>query len=213
MLIKWIVCQVSEETRDAFSSSQSEWTALKHVDGFIGQIGGWNTENPLEACILAFWRDEEAYQAFMTHHHDMILANNKQQGTYTGIAVNLFKCVIPIQGSSESLSEALRTGSFVRVSDNTVRDGRSAHFIEMQQEVWNPGMAAFESMLAGVFSQHRTDQQRYLVASMWLEETQHAHYATTAVSELRQRADVNLDIAQSIGTTLQLEPLWTVLGD
>ncbi|WP_253512704.1 DUF4937 domain-containing protein [Peribacillus frigoritolerans] len=37
--MKWIKCQVNEESKRSFSKSQEGWGQLRHC-GFIGQIGG-----------------------------------------------------------------------------------------------------------------------------------------------------------------------------
>ncbi|WP_262984150.1 YdbC family protein [Priestia megaterium] len=42
------------------------------MNGFIGQLGGWNVEDETDACILALWEDGTTYQEFMKHTHDSI---------------------------------------------------------------------------------------------------------------------------------------------
>jgi hypothetical protein len=96
MLIKWIQCQVKENSRDAFSKGQQEWKPLTNVEGFIAQFGGWNITNPNEACILALWKNEETYKSFMKNHHDSIYEQTKQQGTYDHIKVQLFQSKLVI---------------------------------------------------------------------------------------------------------------------
>ncbi|MCP5061126.1 MAG: DUF4937 domain-containing protein, partial [Ignavibacteriae bacterium] len=58
MCLKWIVCEVENEFRAAFSKAQEEWVDTKNTKGFIAQIGGWDINNSNEACILAFWEDQ-----------------------------------------------------------------------------------------------------------------------------------------------------------
>ncbi len=41
MLVKWIICEVPAERRDAFARAQSRWGALAALDGFLSQVGGW----------------------------------------------------------------------------------------------------------------------------------------------------------------------------
>lgn len=90
MLLKWIICRVPEEWRAAFSTAQAGWGALRGVDGFGGQWGGWNAQSPEEACILALWRDEAAYQHFMDAVHDSIFVQTEQRRTYESIAVTRY---------------------------------------------------------------------------------------------------------------------------
>lgn len=89
MLIKWIVCTVEAEARQAFSISQAGWGDLREVPGFIGQIGGWEKGDSPDACIVAFWKDEMTYKNFMENYHDRIYENNGQKGTYRAISVKL----------------------------------------------------------------------------------------------------------------------------
>lgn len=69
MLMKWIKCQVNEENKRSFSKAQERWGQMRHCDGFIGQIGRWNRNEPCEAGILSVWKDLHCYQRFMLHQH------------------------------------------------------------------------------------------------------------------------------------------------
>lgn len=91
MLIKWIRCQVEPQTKELFSLAQERWSDLLGLQGFLGQAGGWNAANPLEACIVSFWQNEESYQLFMGKAHDVIYATTGQAHTYSRIEVRLFK--------------------------------------------------------------------------------------------------------------------------
>ncbi|MCT1389693.1 YdbC family protein [Peribacillus frigoritolerans] len=93
MLMKWIKCQVNEENKRSFSKAQEGWGQLRHCAGFIGQIGGWNRNEPCEAGILSVWKDLHCYQRFMQHHHDEIFAKSDQGSTYTNISVDIFESI------------------------------------------------------------------------------------------------------------------------
>ncbi|EIJ82078.1 hypothetical protein PB1_04040 [Bacillus methanolicus PB1] len=54
MLIKWIMCNVPENKKEMFSQAQEQWAVLKSLDGFLGRVGGWDTNNTLKAGIS--WR-------------------------------------------------------------------------------------------------------------------------------------------------------------
>ncbi len=104
MLIKLIVCQVSQKNKAIFSQAQARWSKLKNVRGFIGQCGGWNTSKREEAVILGFWADEAAYSIFMQDDHDPILEQTKQAGTYEGITITLLQS-LPHADSSGFVNE------------------------------------------------------------------------------------------------------------
>jgi hypothetical protein len=90
MLIKWIRCQVAPQDKQRFGSAQARWHELHGLPGFLGQVGGWNARNPLEACVVAFWEDELSYRHFMEHAHDAIFERTGQLHTYSSISVQLF---------------------------------------------------------------------------------------------------------------------------
>jgi heme-degrading monooxygenase HmoA len=211
MLIKWILCKVSEDTREAFSQSQANWTRLKTVDGFLGQVGGWNRNEPLEACIVAFWRDQQAFDEFMKFHHDSIVEGNGQQGTFHALSVILYEGVFEIAGSAVSLQEALSSGELLRVAENVLYEGRDEHFIEQQQRVWNPGMQTYTGMLGGAFGRKCGEDVRYLVLTVRQDEAAHHEYAETAVASLRAQAQVDMDVESLVGRLVLLESRWTVL--
>jgi heme-degrading monooxygenase HmoA len=103
MLLKWIVCTIVPAKRKLFSESQAKWGEVRHVPGFLGQLGGWNVKDPSEACILAFWENEERYKAFMEKHHDPIYETTNQRGTYDGIQVTACHSIADISGMHDHI--------------------------------------------------------------------------------------------------------------
>ena len=91
MLIKWVVCTVTD--RPGFSTGQSGWGELRDLPGFLGQSGGWSRTGPDRAEIVACWQDDASYQAFMAGPHDRLAA--AQSGTYDSIQVRLFEADRP----------------------------------------------------------------------------------------------------------------------
>ncbi|ASS74891.1 hypothetical protein CIG75_07780 [Tumebacillus algifaecis] len=90
MLVKWMICTVEPEQRDAFSQAQESWSQLHGVAGFCGQVGGWKVEEgDVTARIVGLWCDEAAYQTFMDEVHDLITEGSAQGKTYTSIQVRL----------------------------------------------------------------------------------------------------------------------------
>lgn len=103
---KWIRCQVEPHNKNSFSAAQARWSELAGLRGFLGQAGGWNVQQPTEACLVSFWKDADAYQDFMNNHHDPIFHRTGQAHSYNKITIEFF------QGSFQqttSLPEALIT--------------------------------------------------------------------------------------------------------
>ncbi len=75
--------------KDAFSYTQQHWSALTHVPGFIGQLGGWNVEDETDSCIVGLWEDAFFYRDFMKNVHDSIFYQSGQQKTYTKLDVSI----------------------------------------------------------------------------------------------------------------------------
>jgi hypothetical protein len=123
MLIKWIICQVPENRREAFSRAQCAWKAIRDVDGLYGQWGGWNVHRPAEAGILALWRDRSSHDAFMSQVHDSIFHATKQEQTYERLSVTLLVGISSLPGEREALRRAL-TSRWIRVSDDQLYPGR-----------------------------------------------------------------------------------------
>ncbi|WP_430487930.1 YdbC family protein [Priestia flexa] len=89
MLTKIIKGSIPVNKKGSFSYAQQHWAALAHVDGFIGQLGGWNVEDETDTCIIALWKDEDSYQEFMKYTHDSIFYSSNQDQTYTALDVSI----------------------------------------------------------------------------------------------------------------------------
>ncbi|TYR79314.1 DUF4937 domain-containing protein [Priestia megaterium] len=89
MLTKIIKGSIPANKKSSFSYTQQHWAALAHVDGFIGQLGGWNVEDETDACIIGLWDSEDSYQEFMKQTHDSIFYSSKQDQTYTTLDVSI----------------------------------------------------------------------------------------------------------------------------
>jgi quinol monooxygenase YgiN len=211
MLLKWIVCTTPKEMQTAFSVAQEQWAALKGLQGFLGQVGGWDTRNPLQAGILSCWQDEIAYQHFMRHVHDDIYQRSYQQQTYLSISVTLFNDILAIPGSATDFLSALSQGSILRVTDSQVFPEQGQAFEQNQRMIWNPGMAEAGGMLGGACAQAIGDPLRYLVASLWGDEQSHQAYLQTAFPVLRERAQLPRSIQHIKGWVIQLEKSWQVI--
>ncbi|MGG3623838.1 DUF4937 domain-containing protein [Bacillus gobiensis] len=78
MIIKKVSCKVKEDQIENFTKCQSQWQSINDIEGFLGQIGGWDNKEPLTACIFSFWESLTAYQFFMDEMHDQIFLNFNQ---------------------------------------------------------------------------------------------------------------------------------------
>jgi hypothetical protein len=210
MLLKWIVCDVADDDRAAFSRAQASWAALRTVEGFLGQAGGWNLAVPGQACIVGLWADVGAYERFMRDAHDRIVESSDQGRTYRAIRVLLVDVLVDIAGSGRALGTVLGDGGLLRVADCVLNPGRAAQFIEMQTSVWNPAMAAAGGMLAGAFGCVRRETDHYLVCTLWENAGVHQAYVDQALPVLQARAEIGLDLRRITGHIVTVEPSWRV---
>jgi hypothetical protein len=211
MLLKWIVCQVLAETRANFSSAQSQWTPLKRLPGFLGQIGGWVCASSSQAGILALWQDEAYYRHFMQHNHDEIVAHNSQSESYSSLSVALFGDLFPLLGSQPDFLTALTTGTVLRLTDCSLFPEQDQTFIHNQTTIWNPAMAQAQGMLAGIFAQATDHASRYLDASLWSDLQAHQAYMEILFLLLPEQANLSQTLQSIHGWVIQLEKAWRVL--
>ncbi len=210
MLLKWIICVVPEPARPDFSRAQEHWSALADLDGFCGQIGGWGKNDPMEACILGLWENEDSYLRFMSEAHDSIAEASGQAEMYDSITITLFEFMFDIPGRLESMTDAIGEGSLLRTANCKVNTKRKAHFIHMQQEVWNPGMKDSGGLEAGLFGRGRDDPDRFLTATIWQDIASHQSFADHKVPELFEKAEVFLDLKSISGHVIAIDSSWCV---
>ncbi|MGK5506750.1 YdbC family protein [Brevibacillus formosus] len=152
MLIKWITCKVSESQKQSFSLAQEKWRPLEGIEGFLGQIGGWNQDQPLEACILAFWENIHHYQSFMEKEHDPIFHQSGQSETYEAILVELF---------SKSDDRQVR---------GILEDIAASQILHVAHVEEKGEFPEAEGMLGGVVGQSLKNSNQYVKASLWKHE-------------------------------------------
>jgi heme-degrading monooxygenase HmoA len=210
MILKWIVCKVPDDKKEEFSCAQEEWNRLKGVNGFIGQIGGWDLKNNSDACVLGIWKDLKSYQHFMDHEHDQIFYKNEQKRTYESISVTLFESLFDIYGLYNEIYKSLVKGQILRVADTIVHDNREEHFIEVQKEIWNPGMNKASGMYSGVFSKVSNATNRYLVTTLWKDEISQQLYVENTLPQLREKSEIQKDIKSLQGRVVLLQDKWKV---
>ena len=210
MLLKWIICEVPQDKQDAFSKAQQHWRALERVAGFRGQVGGWDSMEPNRACILGLWANAEAYVQFMEHVHDPIFEQSHQKETYVDSRITRANVLLDITGTHPKMDSAVSDAKLLRVADCLLKPRRNEHFIEMQETVWNPAMTATGDMLAGAFSAVENQADRYLVTTLWRNETAHKAYVANTLPNLQVRAGIKEDLLQISGHVVKLDNNWSV---
>jgi len=208
MLCKWMVCDVLELQKNAFSTAQKQWIKIQGAPGFLGQWGGWDKRNPTNACIMGLWKKESDYQHFMNDLHDHITDDNQQASTYKSLQVSFFQEYMPIPGHKGVTSADRPT--YIRIAECFVKADRVEHFIQTQKELWNPGMSQVEGMLGGHFCRHVDEPLHFLVISFWKEELSHKDYVENVFPELRKHSHVDEELNHLIGRFIALESAWDV---
>lgn len=112
-------------------------------------------------------------------------------------------------GDAADLPSALAGATLLRVAHCRLRPGRERHFLEVQRDVWAPGMAAAGGMLAGVVT--RLDEEHHLVTTLWSGPEAHERYVARHLPALLARADLEEDLRSTAGHLIPLEPHWRVL--
>ncbi|WP_316528685.1 DUF4937 domain-containing protein [Kitasatospora brasiliensis] len=205
---KWIDCRVRPAAHEAFAAGQRRWSAISDQPGLVGQAGGW-ASGADRALLLALWADEPAYARFMRERHDQAAALADQRSSYTAIETATGPIVLTMPGAAPSLPAALTRATVLRAADCRLHPGRADHFLDVQREVWAPGMAAADGMLGGAVTRLAAD--RYLVTTLWTTPAAHHAYTARHLPALLARAAVPTDVHTLTGGLLSLEPSWLVL--
>lgn len=211
MILKYIQCQVALERRGRFSHGQLRWDALRAVDGFIGQLGGWNTTDVSQAVILGFWQGADAYENFMQNIHNDIYKDSDQHSTIQASTLSLWCEPMTIPGSLPSIAAALPVARLLRIAQCEVHPGRVDHFEKMQKTVWNPGMGGADGCLIGLFTRCVSRPGHYLVASLWASREDHEVYRQNTLPGLRLRAEPEHDCPTLEGSIVEIVPQWTLV--
>ncbi|MGG2015341.1 DUF4937 domain-containing protein [Bacillus sp. S10(2024)] len=205
MLIKSIICKVSDEKKELFSAAQEQWDELKSLDGFYGQIGGWDES---EACIFSLWENMKMYQSFMNESHDKIFNDNNQESTYTSCETELYQSLFDM--TETPFVEALAHSSFLRVAICDVKQESEKQFLHMQETVWNPGIARAEGLMGGIVGRSLSSN-RYIVLSLWKDEAAHRHYVKEIFPHLLHTANPSQQVLHLEGKQTTLVSSWSVL--
>jgi len=210
VFLKWIVCEVDEQQRDAFHEAQMAWNQMRAAVGLIAQIGGWSTTGH-EACILALWEDQPSYERFFQFIHDAVTHKNLQGRTYRRADIALASGLIRMRGAAPTLTAAATEARFLRVADCHVRPARRNHFMDAQLGIWEPGMAGCQGHLGGAFSVVEGEEDRFLVTTLWRDEKSHDLYVREVLPGLKDQAQPEGDLRGITSRRVRLEQEWTVV--
>lgn len=211
MFIKWIVCEVADDKKQAFSKAQEKWKEIVVAKGFLAQTGGWDIDNQGIACVISFWEKAQNLDFFMKNIHDKIFNGNKQADTYQSINISHFTSKMEMREESSSLKEAVLKGRLLRVADCIVKPGKTVHFEKVQRDMWIPGMKNSEGMLGGIFSEEVHNSNRYLVSTFWDSEINHTKYFKSMLPVLQKKADIKSDLENISGRKISLVDSWKVV--
>ncbi len=213
MLVKWILCQVSDQA--LFSRGQREWSALREVPGFLGQTGGW-VQSPSTgpyplAAIVGLWNDNESYRVFMRDSHDPIFDRSHQRSSLIDTKISLAFVEGHLAGSrSTSLVHSLDEAHFIRVANCRIHSKRESSFLRAQEDVWGPGMKK-AGMVGGLFCRCLDDSERFLVITGWPDERVHEEYQANTFPELSNAAGIDRDIVSVSGHRILAEPSFRLI--
>jgi quinol monooxygenase YgiN len=207
MLAKLIKCRVAQAQREAFSKAQEAWSETANCHGFNGQIGGWCES---QAIALALWQDRQSVDSFMQQHHDAIYDKSGQGDTYLDCKVAYLDKVMTIPSVTGQTPCIDGQTEFIRIVDCEVLPHRHEHFLDVQQTLWNPGMAAVKGMLGGYCWQYQNNPSRFVITTFWQNKTAHDGYLKDSFPALKSAAKVNDDINAMTGYLIDVVPQWLV---
>jgi heme-degrading monooxygenase HmoA len=206
MIIKLIVCDVEINQKDNFSKGQLAWKKLSNLDGFNGQIGGWNN-SANQAIIIAVWDSVECIDKFMTSSHDKIFSESGQQNTYKRCEINYFEKILSIPSLDNSIN--LTDDSIFRIAYcKKVQDVE--HFMKDQQEVWNIHMGQAKGMLGGFVLRNLEQKDYFIVVSHWASTKYHDNYVQHIFPKLKNQTMPTNYIKDLSGYLIQEESTWLV---
>jgi heme-degrading monooxygenase HmoA len=211
MYIKWIVCKINKDNKEAFSNAQKQWLKSSDAEGFIAQAGGWDLNNDGTACIIAFWQSKEHLDNFMIELHDEIYDASRQAETYEPLEISHFNSLLTIESKSSSITEAIKKGRLLRIADSHIKPIRLDHFEKAQKKVMLPGMKGSDGMLEGNFSKAADDSPRYLVSTFWDSIEHHSYFANNRLPNFRLQANVSKDVTDTVTRKVLLVESWKII--
>ncbi|HZC34775.1 MAG TPA: DUF4937 domain-containing protein [Chthoniobacterales bacterium] len=208
MVFKLIVATVPADLRAKFADRQAAaWSELKSVPGFLAQAGGWETERPDSAVIIAYWKNEQSYADFMAKQHDSLA--ERQRDTHSGLRIYSGHVIMTIKESDPRI--AIAEAEMVRVSDLTLRPDSSPMFLAMQFDVWRPGLISSNGMLGNTFTRLGRFPDRFASTTFWRSSEALRSFVETVYPVLSVQTKVQDHIKELVTYHARLEPSWKLL--
>jgi heme-degrading monooxygenase HmoA len=204
-----IAATVPNDRHAKFSESQaSGWSGLESVPGFVAQVGGWVTDRPDCAVIVAYWKNEQSYADFMREQHDSLA--DRQLGTYSALQVSTGHVILTIKETDPRVAIA-ETG-IMRVSDITLRQDSSPLFLAMQLDIWRPGLIASGGMLGNTLSRLGRLPDRFASTTFWSGSDALRNFLETIYPVLSVQAKLKDHVGEMVSYHIPLEPSWSVVA-
>jgi heme-degrading monooxygenase HmoA len=209
MLFKLIVATVPDDLRTKFSESQaSAWSGLESVPGFIAQIGGWESDHPNSAVIIAYWKNEQLYSDFMREQYDALA--DCQRNTYSGLQVDTGHVIMTMKETDPRV--AIARAGMVRISDITLRPDSSPLFLAMQFDIWRPTLVSSGGMIGSTLSRLGRLPDRFASTTFWRDREALRNFLETVYPALSLQAKLKEHLEEMISYHILLEPSWNVLA-
>jgi heme-degrading monooxygenase HmoA len=209
MLFKLIVATVPDDLRTKFSESQaSAWSGLVSVPGFIAQIGGWESDHPNSAVIIAYWKNEQLYSDFMREQYDALA--DCQRNTYSGLQVDTGHVIMTMKETDPRV--AIARAGMVRISDITLRPDSSPLFLAMQFDIWRPTLVSSGGMIGSTLSRLGRLPDRFASTTFWRDREALRNFLETVYPALSVQAKLKEHLEEMISYHILLEPSWNVLA-
>jgi heme-degrading monooxygenase HmoA len=209
MLFKLIVATVPDDLRTKFSESQaSAWSGLESVPGFIAQIGGWESDHPNSAVIIAYWKNEQLYSDFMREQYDALA--DCQRNTYSGLQVDTGHVIMTMKETDPRV--AIARAGMVRISDITLRPDSSPLFLAMQFDIWRPTLVSSGGMIGSTLSRLGRLPDRFASTTFWRDREALRNFLETVYPALSVQAKLKEHLEEMISYHILLEPSWNVLA-
>lgn len=206
-IAKLISCEIDDDSRMAFSRSQSAWSRLAHCAGFGGQFGGWRDDHA-DAVIVGLWESQAHVAQFMNGLHDEIADESRQRQSYRKCDVSYFELDSTILAPQSAISniKLLRIAHCRGVLDE-------ARFMRDQAQIWNPAMSQQPGMSGGHVWRNISDQHSFMVLTYWTSAEAHQLYCDSVFPGLREKARPADYIEKISGAVVAMAREWDVIPE
>lgn len=186
MIIQYMVYAVPVSDKRIFSYRQRNWKKIEIPEGLLGRIGGWNIKNPLEACMLTFFRDLDAYQAFQEQSSADLFHPPESSSRFALTESHVYQKKIDIFGlMNEQVFASLKEcGQLLKIGTCQIKEEKRDDFLLLQQSVWNLSMANAPGMTTGLFAESVQDTSQYLVLTRWKNRGEYQAFAEHVLPKL-----------------------------